>query len=160
MPVSASVSTFDPSKEGLAGAEMPRSVLFVCNENSIRSPMAEAILKKLARGRLFVGSAGLRVGKLDGFAVEVMREWGIALGDHTPHRISDNDVFKFALVISLTPEAQHWAIELTRFGDMAVEYWPMPDPSITEGSRAQRLDAYRSLRALLKLRIEKRFNFL
>ncbi|MEM1020848.1 MAG: hypothetical protein AAGJ09_10240 [Pseudomonadota bacterium] len=149
---------FNPRPEQ-PGDALPRSVLFVCNENSIRSPMAEALLKKIARGRIFVGSAGLRVGTLDGFAVTVMKEWNIALDDHRPHIISDNDVAKFALVISLTPEAQHWAVELTRFGDMAIEYWPMPDPSKTEGSREQRLDAYRSLRGLLKLRMEKRFDF-
>ncbi|MEO0411728.1 MAG: low molecular weight phosphatase family protein [Pseudomonadota bacterium] len=152
-------SEFNPRPE-LTREAIPRSVLFVCNENSIRSPMAEAILKKHARGRIFVGSAGLRVGALDGFAVEVMKEWHIALEGHTPHVISDNDVAKFSLVISLTPEAQHWAVELTRFGNMALEYWPMPDPSKSEGSRTQRLEAYRELRALLKLRIEKRFDFL
>lgn len=116
-------------------------------------------MRRLARGRTYVASAGLRAGKLDGFAQEVLAEWNLSLEDHIPHMISDNDVLQFALVISLSPEAQHWAVELTRFGDMAIEYWPMPDPSLTEGSRAQRLDAYRSLRDLLKTRIEKRFDF-
>lgn len=147
-----------PAKDR-AAPKHPRSVLFVCNENSIRSPMAEAILEKLARGRTYVASAGLRAGKLDGFAQEVLREWNLTLEGHSPHMISDNDVLKFTLVISLSPEAQHWAVELTRFGDMAIEYWPMPDPSIVEGSRAQKLDAYRALRDLLKTRIEKRFDF-
>lgn len=158
MGAPAHISDTAPGAPGLA-PKNPRSVLFVCNENSIRSPMAETILRRLARGRTYVASAGLRAGKLDGFAQEVLAEWNLSLEDHIPHMISDNDVLQFALVISLSPEAQHWAVELTRFGDMEIEYWPMPDPSLIEGSRAQRLDAYRSLRDLLKTRIEKRFDF-
>ncbi|MEM6681603.1 MAG: hypothetical protein AAF607_05115 [Pseudomonadota bacterium] len=161
-PVAARTTPQAPLSSAEAAAKRgaaPRSVLFVCNENSIRSPIAEAILRKLARGRLYVASAGLRAGKIDGFAEAALAEWNLSLADHQPHIISDNDVLKFSLVISLTPEAQHWAVELTRFGDMQIEFWPMPDPSIIEGSREQRLNAYRSLRDLLKTRIEKRFDF-
>lgn len=158
MGAASHIDEFAPGQD-LSAPKNPRSVLFVCNENSIRSPMAETIFRKLARGRIYVASGGLRAGNLDGFAEEALGEWKLSLEDHTPHMISDNDVLQFALVISLTPEAQHWAVELTRFGDMAIEFWPMPDPSIQEGSRAQRLDAYRSLRDLLKTRIEKRFHF-
>ena len=137
--------------------ERPGSVLFACTHNALRSAMAEAILKYLRGREVYVDSCGVRPQELDGFAVAVMDEIGIELGKHRPKSFDDLEDDFFDLVISLSPEAQHKAVELTRSMDVAIEFWPTPDPSLVEGSREVRLEAYRDLRDELMRRIEKRF---
>lgn len=137
--------------------ELPGSVLFACTMNSIRSPMAEAILKFLHGRHIYVQSAGVRAGPLDSFAVEVMDEIGIDLSRHRPRRFDDLEDSYFDLVISLSPEAQHRAVELTRGNATDLEFWNLPDPSLAQGSREQVLEAYRALRDTLMRRIRARF---
>ncbi len=137
--------------------ELPGAVLFACTYNSIRSPMAEAILKYLHGHHIFVDSVGVRRGELDAFAVAVMDEIGIDLSRHRPKTFEDLEDECFDLVVSLSPEAQHRAVELTRNTATELEYWRVPDPSLFEGSREQRLGAYRQLRDLLLNRIKRRF---
>ena len=138
-------------------AELPGSVLFACTMNAIRSPMAEALMKYLHGRRVFVQSAGLRAGEHDPFADAVLDEIGIDSTRHSPRTFDQLDDDYFDLVISLAPEAQHRAVELTRASATELEFWHMPDPSIVEGSREVRLDAYRDLRDLLLRRIGQRF---
>ena len=138
-------------------AELPGSVLFACTMNSIRSPMAEALMKYLHGRRVFVQSAGLRAGEHDPFADAVLDEIGIDSTKHLPRTFDQLDDDYFDLVISLAPEAQHRAVELPRASATELEFWHMPDPSIVEGSREVRLDAYRDLRDLLLRRIRERF---
>ena len=137
--------------------ELPGSVLFACTMNTIRSPMAESILKYLHGRQIYVQSAGVRAGESDRFAVEVMDEIGIDLSRHRSRRIGDLEDSYFDLVISLSPEAQHRAVELTRDSATELEFWNMPDPSWVQGSRGQVLDAYRDLRDELMRRIRERF---
>jgi protein-tyrosine-phosphatase len=137
--------------------DLPGSVLFACTMNSIRSPMAEAILKFLHGRHIYVQSAGVRAGTLDPFAVEVMDEIGIDLARHRPRRFDDLEDSYFDLVISLSPEAQHRAVELTRGNATDLEFWNLPDPSLAQGSREQVLEAYRTLRDTLMRRIRARF---
>ncbi|MFO1068329.1 MAG: arsenate reductase ArsC [Geminicoccaceae bacterium] len=137
--------------------ELPGSVLFACSHNAIRSPMAEALLKYLHGRRIYVQSAGVRAAELDPFAVEVMDEIGIDLSRHRPRDFEQLEDAYFDLVISLSPEAQHRAVELTRDTATTLEFWNMPDPSWTTGSREQVLEAYRDLRDLLLKRIQLRF---
>lgn len=138
-------------------AELPGSVLFACTENAIRSPIAEAIMKYLHGRRVFVQSAGLRAGEFDPFAAAALDEIGIDLARHRPRAFDELDDAYFDVAISLSPEAQHRAVELTRGTATELEFWRMPDPSMVEGSREVRLDAYRSLRDLLLRRISQRF---
>ena len=138
-------------------AELPGSVLFACTMNAIRSPMAEALMKYLHGRRVFVQSAGLRAGEHDPFADAVLDEIGIDSTKHSPRTFDQLDDDYFDLVVSLSPEAQHRAVELTRASATELEFWHMPDPSIVEGSREVRLDAYRDLRDLLLRRIRERF---
>jgi protein-tyrosine-phosphatase len=138
-------------------AELPGSVLFVCSMNAIRSPMAEAILKFLHGTRLFVDSAGVRRGELDPLAVEVLDEIGIDLSRHRPKTLDQLEDGFFDLVVTLSPEAHHRALEMTRDSACEVELWRLPDPSLAEGSREQRLDAYRAVRDQLLRRIRARF---
>ena len=139
-------------------SELPGAVLFACSHNQIRSPMAEALLKYLHGRRIFVQSCGVRAGDgIDGFAVAVLDELGVDLKAHRPRSFDQLDDDYFDLVISLSPEAQHRAVELTRTNSCDLEFWHMPDPSLVEGTREQRLDAYRALCSTLLDRLRERF---
>jgi protein-tyrosine-phosphatase len=136
---------------------MERAVLIACTMNAVRSPMAAAILRHLAGHRLYVESAGVRAGEPDPLAVEAMEEIGLEIGKHKPRRFEDLEDGSFDLVITLSPEAQHKAMELTRTAATRVEYWPTLDPTAVEGSRDQRLQAYRAVRDQLMERLKQRF---
>jgi protein-tyrosine-phosphatase len=142
---------------GPNGEELPGAILFACTMNAVRSPMAAAIMRHLYGRFVFVESAGARLGELDLLAVEAMDEIGIEVGKHKPKRFEDLDDVSFDLIVTLSPEAHHKAMELTRVSAAEVEYWPTMDPTIAEGSREQRLEAYRAVRDGLMARIERRF---
>lgn len=138
-------------------SDLPAAVLFCCTLNAIRSPMAMGLVRHYYGHRVFCDSVGVRAGGLDPFAVAALDELGIDLGKYHPKSFDDLDDQSFDLIISLSPEAQHKAVDLTRWLDCAVEYWPTFDPSLEQGSREQRLDAYRAVRDQLFSRIRKRF---
>jgi protein-tyrosine-phosphatase len=142
---------------GPNGEELPDAVLFVCTFNSVRSPMAAAIMRHLFGRGVYVDSVGVRRGELDPLAVEAMEEIGIEIGKHKPKSFDEFEDTSFDLVVTLSPEAHHKAMELTRTSAAAVEYWPTHDPTAVEGSREQQLDAYRAVRDELERRIQARF---
>ena len=136
---------------------LPSSILFVCSENVLRSPMAEALTKHRLGTSVFVDSVGVRDGELDPMAIAVMDEIAVDMSRHQSKRLDDLMDTSFEVIVTLSPEAQHKAIELTRVTASEVEYWPTPDPSVAEGHRDARLLAYRDLRDYLIKRIEARF---
>jgi protein-tyrosine-phosphatase len=136
---------------------MQQAVLIACTMNAVRSPMAAAILRHLTGKGVYIESAGVRAGELDPLAVEAMDEIGIEIGKHRPRCFEDLEDGSFDLVITLSPEAQHKAMELTRTAATLVEYWPTMDPTAVEGSREQRLLAYRAVRDALMERLKQRF---
>ena len=136
---------------------IPSAVLFACSENSIRSPMAEGILKFLHGHRVYVDSVGVRKREINGFVVTVMEEIGVDMSLHKSKTFSDLEDLSYDLVIALSPEAQHQAMELTRVMACEVEFWHTFDPSIVEGRREARLQAYRQVRDDLMGRIKERF---
>jgi protein-tyrosine-phosphatase len=136
---------------------LPSSVLFACSHNSIRSPMAEALAKRLYGHSTYLDSAGLYGDAPDSFAVAVLDEIGIDLHAHSGKSFEDIDPSSFDLIVTLSPEAHHRALEFTRSASTDVEYWPIPDPSAVEGSREARLDAYRRTRDLILARLKTRF---
>jgi len=141
-------------------ARNPQSVLFACGFNSVRSPMAESLLRQMFPQALYVKSAGVRRGELDPFAVATMAELGQDISAHKPitfEELEDWEGLNFDLIITLSPEAHHKALELTRTLAADVEYWPMHDPTTTHGSREQKLAAYREVCDALLMRIRKRF---
>ena len=142
---------------GSNGEELPDAVLFVCTFNSVRSPMAAAIMRHLFGRGVYVDSVGVRRGELDPLAVEAMEEIGIEIGKHRPKSFDEFEDTSFDLVITLSPEAHHKAMELTRTSAAAVEYWATFDPTAVEGSRDQQLAAYRAVRDELERRIQARF---
>jgi len=137
--------------------DLPGSVLFCCTMNALRSPMAEAMLKHLHGRRIYVDSAGLRIGPVDEFAVAVMEEIGMDISKHHPKTFEQLEDGSFDLIVSLSPEAQHHAVEMTRVMACDVEFWNTLDPSFVEGSRETRLEAYRQVRDQLMRRILARF---
>lgn len=136
---------------------LPGSVLFCCTMNAIRSPMAEGLLKHLHGHQIFVDSVGVRIEPIDPFAVIAMDEIGIDLSRHRGKTFDDLEDTSFDLIISLSPEAQHRAVEMTRTMACDVEFWNTFDPSIVEGGRETVLDAYRQVRDSLMRRIMARF---
>ena len=142
-------------------ASGPQAVLFACGMNSVRSPMAAALLKQMLGTSLYVVSAGVRKGELDPFAAAAMEEIGVDISAHRPltfEELDDLEGLNFDLIVTLSPEAHHKALELTRRLAADVEYWPTADPTAIEGSREQRLNAYRDVRDQLLRRIRERFS--
>src|ERR1700730_1730743 len=143
-----------PALEGVIGmaaagrALKPHAVLFVCGLNAIRSPMAAALFRQWFGRSAYVGSAGVRKGELDPFAVAVMDEIGLDIHKHRPmtfEELEEWEGLNFDVIVTLAPERHHQALELTRSLPVEVEYWPTPDPSVGSGSREQRLQAYREV---------------
>jgi len=144
---------------------LPGAVLFACNLNRVRSPMAEGLMRRMFGARVFIDSCGLRAnrgaiegeGQVDPFCVSVMEEVGVDLAAHRPKNFDDLDDQSFDLVISLTPEAHHRAVELGRRNAVEIEYWPTHDPTLALGGRESVLDAYREVRRSLEARLRARF---
>ncbi len=138
--------------------ELPSAVLFCCTMNAVRSPMAEGIMKFLHGTRVYVDSVGVRGAEVDGFAVTVMDEIGIDISRHKPKTFDELEDDYFDLIIPLSPEAQHRAVEMTRVMAVDIEFWNTFDPALIEtDDRQQRLDAYRQVRDQLMTRIKIRF---
>ena len=141
--------------------DSPDAVLFACTRNSVRSPMAEGLLKHLLGHRIYVDSVGVRGGVrgggIDPFVIEVMDELGIDLSSHRGKDFESLEDTSYDLIVSLSPQAQHQAVELTRTMACEVEFWNTLDPTIIEGNRETCVQAYREVRDTLKKRIEARF---
>lgn len=139
-------------------SDLPSAVLFSCTRNSVRSPMAEAIMKFLHGQRIYVDSVGVREGEIDGFVVTVMDEIGIDVSAHKSKTFDELEDSFFDLVITLSPEAQHSAVELTRTMACDVEFWNTFDPAMIESEdRERKLESYRQVRDQLMRRIKDRF---
>ena len=144
-----------------ARSRTPQAVLFACGLNSVRSPMAQSLLQRMFPQSLYVRSAGVRKGELDPFAVAVMAELGQDISSHKPmtfEELDDWEGLNFDLIVTLSPEAHHKALELTRTLAAEVEYWPTVDPTDAQGNREQKLGAYRDVCDGLLLRIRRRFS--
>lgn len=124
--------------------------------NAVRSPMASGLAKDYFGPRVYVTSAGVREGEMDGFSISVMKELGIDISNHEPRTLEDLADTSFDTVITLAPEAHHKALEMTRAMSVDVEYWPTADPTVVSGSREQILSAYRGVRDGLLKQIQAR----
>ena len=135
----------------------PSSVLFACTLNAVRSPIAETYLKHLFGKEIYVDSVGLKPSETDGFAIAVMDELGFDLKQHKPKTFDQLEDSNFDLIITLSPEAHHKALEWTRHMAAEVEYWPTFDATAIEGDRERKLEAYRDVRDFIMKRIRARF---
>ncbi|RTL88057.1 MAG: low molecular weight phosphatase family protein [Hyphomicrobiales bacterium] len=133
----------------------PQSILFACTMNTVRSPMAEAIARHYFGREIYFASAGLKRGDPDPFAVAAMEEIGVDMSRHRPQTFEDLEDSNFDLIITLSPEAHHKALEFTRAMAVDVVYWPTPDATVAQGSRDAILSAYRDVRDRLTARIRE-----
>ena len=141
-------------------AARPQAVLFACDYNAVRSPMAAGLFRQMFGGSVYTASAGVREGTLDGFAVAALEEVGVDIAKHRPmtfEQLEDWEGLNFDLIVTLSPQAHHRALELTRTLAADVEYWPTLDPTVSGGTREQILHGYRDMRDRLKARITARF---
>ncbi|MEP5761413.1 MAG: low molecular weight phosphatase family protein [Litoreibacter sp.] len=143
--------------------ELPQSVLFCCDHNAVRSPMAEGMFKKFFGTAIYVQSAGVKNDlDIDGFSVSVCEELGIELSRHRTRSFEEmqewgDDLSGFDLVVALSPASQRMALELTQYYHLDVEYWPILDPTGLGEGREEKLNAYRMARDQIRDRITKRF---
>lgn len=138
-------------------ARLPTSVLYVCAMNRVRSPMAAALTRKLYGDAVKVESSGLRVSdEVDPMAAAVMQEVGADLAGHTPQPMEAIDPAGFEVIVALSPDARAAVASLAAEG-VEIDHWPVSDPTLEEGSREQRLEAYRHTRRELERRIVARF---
>ena len=144
-------------------AELPQSVLFCCDHNAVRSPMAEGLMKKLYGQRAYVQSAGVKNDmEIDGFAIVVCKEIDVELSAHRSRSFDEmhawgDDLGSFDLVVALSPASQRKALELTRVSHLDVEYWAIMDPAGLAEGRDAKLALYRSVRDQIQKRMIERF---
>jgi arsenate reductase len=144
-------------------AAFPQSVLFCCDHNAVRSPMAEGLMKKFYGTRAYVQSAGVRNDmEIDGFSIAVCKEWGIELSRHRSRSFEEmeqlgDDLSQFDLIVALSSQSQRKALDLTRFHHLDVEYWPILDPTAIGDGREAKLAAYRQARDQIRDRLIARF---
>jgi protein-tyrosine-phosphatase len=143
--------------------DFPSAILFCCDHNAVRSPMAEALMKKFYGQRAYVQSAGVNNDmEIDGFSIAVCREIGIELERHRSRSFAEmqrlgDDLSQFDLIIALSPASQRMALDLTRFYHLSVEYWPILDPTAIGEGREAKLSAYRQARNQISERMLARF---
>jgi protein-tyrosine-phosphatase len=131
---------------------LPQSVLFCCDHNAVRSPMAEGIMKRFYGTDTYVQSAGVKSDmEIDGFSIAVCREIGVELERHRVRSFDEmeqwgDDLSSFDLIVALSPASQRRVLDLTRYFHLDVVYWPILDPTGLAQTRAARLDAYRKTR--------------
>ena len=141
----------------------PQSVLFCCDHNAVRSPMAEGMMKKYYGTRTYVQSAGVKSElDVDGFAVTVCEEIGVPLSNHRSRSFDEmqewgDDLSQFDVIIALSPASQRKVLDLTRYHHLDVEYWPVMDPTGLGTRREEKLEAYRQARDQIRDRMISRF---
>ena len=132
--------------------ELPSSILFCCDHNAVRSPMAEGLAKRIYGQRAYLQSAGVKSDlEIDGFAIAVCAELGVELQRHRVRSFEEmqqwgDDLGGFDLIVALSPASQRVALDLTRFYHLEVEYWPVLDPTGLGETREAKLAAYRQTR--------------
>jgi protein-tyrosine-phosphatase len=145
------------------GKPFPQSVLFCCDHNAVRSPIAEGLMKRFYGQRAYVQSAGVHNDlEIDGFAIAVSAELGIELSRHRSRSFDEmvqwgDDLSAFDLIVALSPASQRQALELTRHAHIDVEYWPIMDPTGLGETREQKLAAYRQTRDQIRTKMLDRF---
>jgi arsenate reductase len=131
---------------------LPGSVLFCCDHNAVRSPVAEGLMKKLHGDTVFVQSAGVHHDlDVDPFMVAVAAELDVDISRHRCKSFDEmeewgDDMEAYDMIVALSPASQRRALEYTRHLSIEVVYWPTLDPTGIGERREQKLDAYRQTR--------------
>ncbi|WP_420860342.1 low molecular weight phosphatase family protein [Algirhabdus cladophorae] len=144
-------------------AELPQSILFCCDHNAVRSPMAEGMMKQFFGQACYIQSAGVKNDlEIDGFSIAVCQELDVELARHRSRSFDEmeewgDDLSSFDLIVALSPASQRKALELTRFFHLDVEYWPILDPTGLGDNREAKLVSYRQARDQIRERIVDRW---
>ena len=140
---------------------LPQSILFCCDHNAVRSPMAEGIMKKLYGTGTYVQSVGvINDLEIDGFSIAVCDEIGVELSRHRSRSFDEmerwgDDLSSFDLIVALSPASQRRALELTRLFHLTVEYWAILDPTGIGETRETKLVSYRQTRDQILSKLRK-----
>ncbi len=137
----------------------PCSILFACTRNAVRSPMAEMLARRWLGPRIFVDSAGVEPVVVNPFAIAAMDEVGLDIRGHLATTFDDLSDRSFDLIVALSESAYAASKSYAARAAAAVERWDIPDPTLNEGSREQRLLAFRLVRRELETRICRRFPY-
>lgn len=141
----------------------PQSVLFCCDHNAVRSPMAEGLARRFYGDQFYVQSAGVHNDmEIDGFAISVCKEANVSVARHRSRSFDEmkewgDDLSSYDLIIALSPASQRRALELTRYAHIDVEYWPIMDPTGLGETREAKLQSYRNTRDQIVERLIQRF---
>ena len=136
----------------------PSAVLFVCYLNSIRSPMAEGLMKKRFGNQTYVQSCGMSSGEIDDLMVAVMNEKGIDMSNHKSRTLADLGDTSFDVIIAFTQDAGDAAKAYFEDTDTIIEVWPTPDPTAGTLDVRSMMNNYRSVRDYIDGRLERRFH--
>ncbi len=146
------------------GEALPQSLLFCCDHNAVRSPMAEGLMKQLFGTQCYVQSVGVKNDlEIDGFAIAVCQELGVELSRHRSRSFDEmeewgEDLSSFDLIVALSPASQRRALELTRYSHLVVEYWPILDPTGLGETRETKLESYRQTRDQIQNAIKAKWS--
>jgi len=143
-------STRRGSDEGTS-PESPISVLFLCNGNSGRSQMAEALLRRHGGSAFAASSAGISPRPLSEYAVQVLSEVGIDWSAARSKSVEGFTGQKFDYVVTLSDSAREQCPQLP--GPHNSLHWRIDDPADAVGAEAARLNAYRQTIGELTLRL-------
>ena len=144
-------------------SKLPQSILFCCDHNAVRSPMAEGLMKKFYGSKTYVQSAGVLADKdIDGFSIAVCAELDIELARHKSRSFDEmqklgDELSSFDLIVALSPASQTEAAKITRFYALQVDYWPIIDPTGIGEGREENLVSYRKARDQIIKRLITKF---
>lgn len=128
-------------------------VYFLCTGNSCRSQMADGFLKALGGDRFEVHSAGLEAHGLNPRAVQVMKEAGVDISQHTSDVIDPGILNRADYVITLCGHAdEHCPVIMNP--NVIKWHWGFDDPAKATGSEDEIMSVFRKVRDQIKARIE------
>lgn len=129
----------------------PISVLFVCNGNSARSQMAEALLGHFGGTDFEARSGGTQPKSVHPLAVQVLAEVGIDWSGARAKSVVELLDRRFDYLITLSNSAREACPTLP--GPHGALHWHLEDPAAVEGSAEARLQAFRATRTELSVRL-------
>ena len=144
-------------------SSLPQSILFCCDHNAVRSPMAEGIMKKMYGTGTYAQSVGvINDLEIDGFSIAVCEEIGVELSRHRSRSFDEmerwgDDLSSFDLIVALSPASQRRALELTRLFHLTVEYWPILDQTGIGETREMKLVSYRQTRDQIENKLREKW---
>ena len=125
-----------------------KKILVLCTGNSCRSQMAEGYLQKYAGDKVKVYSAGIETHGVNPRAIQIMKEDGIDISNHTSNKINEYRDINFDFVITVCDHAKE---QCPFFPSNAKKFHHnFPDPAKATGTEEEILQEFRKVRQLIK----------